>query len=69
MVRGWEKLLGLTSSATVTATEDGFRVVLVSLRDYSDTQPEPEPESTEEVVTIGFDEFDFDEDEEEDFDA
>lgn len=30
----WERFLGLKSSLTVTATEDGFRVVLVSTKDY-----------------------------------
>lgn len=30
----WEKLLGVEASSTVTATEDGFRVVLAVLKDY-----------------------------------
>jgi len=31
----WERLLGLKASSTVTSTEDGFRVVLVALKDYN----------------------------------
>jgi len=30
----WERLLGLVTSITVTSTEDGFRVVLVPLKNY-----------------------------------
>ncbi len=31
----WERLLGLKASSTITATEDGFRVVLVALKRYN----------------------------------
>jgi hypothetical protein len=36
MTAEWERLLGMTSSCTVTATEDGFRVVIVALKKFSD---------------------------------
>ena len=53
----WERVLGLTVSNTVTATEDGFRVVLVAMRDYNDEQskrpPAPLPDAADD-----FEEFD-----------
>lgn len=36
MTAEWERLLGMTSSSTVTATEDGFRIVIVALKKFSD---------------------------------
>ena len=57
-------ILGLSSSATITATEDGFRVVLVANKSFSDTRPEI-IEEQEPVVfdeTEDLDDFDFGED-------
>lgn len=31
----WERILGTKSSFTVTATEDGFRVILAILKDFN----------------------------------
>lgn len=36
MTAEWERLLGMTSSSTVTATEDGFRIVIVALKKFND---------------------------------
>lgn len=36
MTAEWERLLGMKSSATVTATEDGFRIVIVALKKFND---------------------------------
>lgn len=36
MTAEWERLLGMTSSPTITATEDGFRIVIVALKKFSD---------------------------------
>lgn len=36
MTAEWERLLGMTSSSTVTATEDGFRIVIIALKKFSD---------------------------------
>lgn len=36
MIAEWERLLGMTSSSTVTATEDGFRIVIVALKKFND---------------------------------
>lgn len=32
----WNRKVGLNTSAHVTSTEDGFRVVLVALKDFND---------------------------------
>ena len=32
----WNRKVGLTTSAHITATEDGFRVVLVALKKFND---------------------------------
>lgn len=32
----WNRKVGLTTSAHITSTEDGFRVVLVALKDFND---------------------------------
>ncbi len=34
LVAQWDRVLGVNASYTVTATEDGFRVVVVALKDY-----------------------------------
>lgn len=34
LVASWERLLGLRTGVTVTETQDGFRVVLISLKKY-----------------------------------
>ena len=47
----WKRLLGLQTSFTTTATEDGFRIVLVSLKRYSDVEPERELPSMKPVPT------------------
>lgn len=36
MTAEWERLLGITSSTTVTATEDGFRIVVIALKKFND---------------------------------
>lgn len=36
MTAEWERLLGMTSSTTVTATEDGFRIVIIALKKFND---------------------------------
>ena len=36
MTAEWERLIGMTSSSTVTSTEDGFRIVIVSLKKFND---------------------------------
>jgi hypothetical protein len=36
MTAEWERLLGMTSSSTVTSTEDGFRIVIVALKKFND---------------------------------
>jgi hypothetical protein len=36
MTAEWERILGMTSSATVTDTQDGFRVVIIALKKFSD---------------------------------
>jgi hypothetical protein len=53
-------LLGLASSFTITATEDGFRIVMVSNKSFSDTRPEVvESEETVDPVSEDLDEDDF----------
>ncbi len=54
-------LLGLASSFTITSTEDGFRIVMVSNKSFSDTRPEiVESEETVVPVSEDLDEDDFD---------
>lgn len=38
MTAEWERVLGMTSSPTITATEDGFRIVIVALKKFNDAQ-------------------------------
>jgi hypothetical protein len=40
LVTEWQNFLGITTSFTVTSTEDGFRIVAVANRLYSDATPE-----------------------------
>ncbi len=54
--------LGLATAATITATQDGFRVVLVANKDFADSRPEvvvPE-EPAAPAVSEDLDEDDFD---------
>ncbi len=46
----WERLLGLNTSITVTSTEDGFRIVMVPLKNYGPKQKTTPPVETEPAV-------------------
>lgn len=59
-------LIGLFSSTTITATEDGFRIVMVANKSFADTRPEiveeQEPVIPAVAEDLDADDFDFDED-------
>lgn len=69
MEEGLERLkaewtaLGLTTAATITATQDGFRVVLVANKTFSDSQPKTvtpeEPAAPAVSEDLDADDFDF----------
>lgn len=52
-------IFGLSSSATITSTEDGFRIVMVANKSFSDTRPEIAEEPVVPAVSSDFDEDDF----------
>lgn len=55
-------LLGLATSFTITSTEDGFRIVMVSNKSFSDTRPEVVENEEPVVLSVSedLDEEDFD---------